>query len=197
MKIADLCECEEGQFHIKCFEAATPLNDFAEHFLIMMKIRSNLFIRPLEKKVKQVVNASTNPTISDIHTSIWKPTFDHCQQLLHSLIDQTIMLADVDKHFKPFEAQLETQVTNLATGIGDCVKLKPDSSKIKLALDRVRNYWKLCQYREGADVFLRLRDVLNLKDGDFKEVELFSTEVLSVHRRTKFYYSCMHAIFSF
>ena len=176
-KIIDLCEHEEGTFQIKCFEAANPLNAFAEHFLIMMTKKSNLFIRPLEKKVRQVVNTSSESTIADIHTRIWKPTFDHCQQLLKSLTDQTIMLADVDKHFKPFADQLETQVSNLSAGIVECVQIEADLRGIQSALHRVRNYWKLCEYRDGADVFLRLRDVLMLQSGDFKEVELFSTEV--------------------
>ena len=177
-KIIDLCQCEGETFKLKCFEAADPLYAFADHFLIMMTNKSNLFIRPLEKKMRQVVNTSSESTIADIHPLIWKPTFDHCQQLLKSLTDQTIMLADVDKHFKPFAVQLETQVKILADGIGECVKMPPNQPGIQLALRQVRNYWKLCEYRNGADVFLRLRDVLNLHNGDFKDVERFATEVL-------------------
>ena len=176
-RIIDLCECEGESFRIKHFEAAIPLNDFAEHFLSMMTKRSNLFLRPLETKMKHVLRNTADLTIASIHILIWKPTFDHCHHLLKSLSDQTIKLAHVDKHFRDFDDQLETQVSNLAAGIGECVKMPPNNPRIQLALRRVRNYWKLCEYRDGADVFLDLRDVLNLQNGDFKHVEKFSTEV--------------------
>ena len=178
-KIRDLCECEGETFRIKCFEAATPLNDFAEHCLIMMSKRSNLFIRPLETKMRNVLRNNTELTIASIHPLIWKPTFDHCHNLLQSLSEQTIKLSDVDKYFRDFINDLETQVSNLATGIWECVKMTPNQLRIQLALHRVRNYWKLCEYRYGADVFLELRDVLNLQNGDFKDVEKFSTEVIN------------------
>ena len=176
-KIIDLCECEGETLRIKCFEAASPLNDFAEHFLSMMTKRSNLFIRPLETKMKHVLRSNAELTIASIHYLIWKPTFDHCQHLLKSLTDQTIKLADVDKHFREFDDQLETQVSNLAAGIGECVKMPPNHLRTQLALRRVRNYWKLCEYRDGADVFLDLRDVLKLQNADFEDVERFSSEV--------------------
>ena len=176
-RIIDLCECEGETFRIKHFKAAIPLNDFAEHFLSMMTKRSNLFIRPLETKMKHVLRNNADLTIASIHTLIWKPTFGHCHHLLQSLSDQTIKLADVDKHFRDFDDQLETQVSNLAAGIGECVKMPSIQPTTQLALRRVRNYWKLCEYRDGADVFLNLRDALNLQKGDFKDVEKFSTEV--------------------
>ena len=38
-------------------------------------------------------------------------------------------------------------------------------------------YWKLCEYRHGANIFLQLRDVLDLQGGDFSIVETFANTV--------------------
>ena len=177
-KIRDLCVEESGKVEMKCFTAARPLDDFAPHFSIMMTTkRSNLFIRLLERRLRQVINSSTDLTIASISTLVWKPTFEHCQVLIDSLINLTIKLADVDKHFGDFKGQIETQVANLASGMWECLQSAPNQGKLQYALDRVRKYWKLCEYRDGADVFLELKEVLNLH-GDFKGVEKFSTEVI-------------------
>ena len=148
----------------------------------MMTKRSNLFVRPLEKKLKSVIasNSETEVSISDIFSLVWKPTFEHCVTLLESLADLTIKLAAVDKYLKEFSETLDTQVKILSDGISECTKKAGDPTRLNLALIRVQNYWKLCEYRHGADVFLRLRDVLELQRGDFSDVERFSTEVLVI-----------------
>lgn len=175
-KIKDLCIVDGEDVKMICFRAARPLDVFASHFTIMMSKQSNLFLRPLNKRLKEFVTSDTELTIASISDDVWKPTFDDCRKLLDSLSDKTIKLKEVDRHFKPFADQLETQVSNLAAGIGECLQVRPQK-KTELAVLCIRDYWKLCEYRDGADIFLKLREVLKLQGGDFKDVERFSTKV--------------------
>ena len=128
------------------------------------------------------VKASTL-TIADIHTNVWQPAFDHCQNLLDQLHDQSMKLVDVDKIFKHYRGQqLESQLMTLFTGVNACsdVKGEKNGTFIKSAVRRMNKYWDLCKYRDAANMFLELRSVLNLK-GDFRNVERLSTEVRDKH----------------
>ena len=120
-------------------------------------------------------------TISDVGPQVWMPAFRKCQQLLDELKDGSITLSDVDKHFKGMEgmeAKLETDLKCLFCGINECLKASKDYTWIHKAVARIRDYWRLCDYRKAADSFLELKNALNLTKGDFTDVERISKEVI-------------------
>ncbi len=90
-------------------------------------------------------------------------------------MDQSMTLSFVDQHLQNLNS-LDNAVFNLAVGVTECMGTQPTHGPLTSALRRIKQYWKLCQYQAGAHVFLRLRDVLNLK-GDFNIVEGLSQQV--------------------
>ena len=175
-RICELCQFKDGAPVLLCCQAAKPLEPFADHFHNMMKKSSNLFLRPLEKRLTRTVASRSDLTIAHIYPEIWQPVFDECRKLLDSLINQSITLSHIDTRLKEYSDNLETVVFNLAVGLSKCLLLEPDHSQLRRALWKINQYWKLCEYRTGAQVFLQLRNVLKLK-GDFGLVENFSSQV--------------------
>ncbi len=102
-------------------------------------------------------------------------------------MDQSMTLSFVDLHLQNLN-NLDNAVLNLAVGITKCMGTQPTQGPLKNALWRIKQYWKLCQYQTGANVFLRLRDVLNLK-GDFEIVKRLSQQVGRAH--VYFVYRCV------
>ena len=174
--ICDLCQLRDGIPVLLCFEAARPLDPFVDHFDIMMKNSSNLFLHPIEKTLKKVVASRSNLTIADIYTEIWQPVFNDCRKLLESLTDQSMTLSYVDTHLKDYSDNLETVVYNLAVGVSKCLSMELDQTSLRRPLWNIRQYWRVCEYQTGAQLFLKLRDVLQL-NGDFDLVERFSSQV--------------------
>ena len=107
----------------------------------MMTNSSNLFVRPLEKKMAKVMNehieSETTLKIADFYPLIWKPTFDSSRLLLETLANLTIKLVDCDKDLKDFTATLDTQLGILRNGICRCAQVEIDTAKIQIALSRV------------------------------------------------------------
>ncbi len=173
-KIKDLCQVEGETFKMSCLEAAKPLDSFVDHFGIM---HSNLFIQSLNRKMKQVL---VNPgvTINEIYTLIWRPVFEQCQQLLHDLATHQITLATVDHCLTPHASTLVPDIMNLAVGMHKCLKTPtaPNYGTLRCAMSKVEDYWKICEYQDGAQVFLCLKEVLQLS-GDFALIQMFASSV--------------------
>ena len=163
-----------------CLQSAKSLDPFVDHFAIMMKTSPLLFVRALDNKVQEVlVRKDVDLTIGDIHAKIWQPVFTFCQQLINNLADQSIPLSLVDEHLKtePFSPSLLNHLNTLTTAIRNCSQQVPTFPKLEDAVKKVKDYWRLCDYRDGAQVFLQLRDLLKL-NGDFELIESrFSLQV--------------------
>ena len=131
----------------------------------------------MAKVINEHIESETNLKVADFYPLIWKPTFDNSRLLLETLANLTIKLVDCDRDLKDFTTTLDTQLDILRNGICRCAQVEIDATRIQTALSRVRMYWKLCEYRHGANIFLQLRDVLDLQDGDFSIVETFANTV--------------------
>ena len=175
-RICDLCHVVDGNIGLKCFQEAWSLDPFVDHFSVMMSFKSILFIRPLRKKFNAVVQMKPNFTIADIYPEVWKPVFERCQTLIKGLVDQSMTLSFVDANLRDHSEDLHNIIHNLAVGISKCSTMSLEQTSIRNALWKVKQYWRLCEYQAGAQVFLQLRDVLHLK-GDFDLVERFSMQV--------------------
>ena len=160
---------KDGILKLSCLHDAKPLDSFVDHFGIMQSKGSNLFLLPLRQNMKQVL-LKTGLSVADIYPQIWKPTFLHCQKLLNGLASLQMTLSSVDLYLKPCKKNLKAEVKSLAAGLKRCSVVVPDSRTIDLALSKVTDYWRICEYQGGAQVFLDLRKVLNLEGGDFSRI---------------------------
>lgn len=118
-------------------------------------------------------------TLEDIQPLVWQPSFESCRTLLESLSDLSISIDEVDERFSGQRNTIETQLQLLSRGVNDCTRTteKIDHLSIDRAILRIRYYWELRQYREGANIFLRIRDTLHLPKEGFSLVEKLSREV--------------------
>ncbi len=181
-KINKLCRRSEGgEVEFLCFASAVPL-DFAGDFNIMTQNSVSEFFPIYWRQQCEVLARSA--TLADM-PQVWETTFRNCKVLLKSVQDQTITLVDVDRQFHQYhQKSLETQLTNLHHGVCLCTGVSPANDKkearlIRSAVGRMGSYWDLCNYRDTANVFLNIRDALNLTKGDFGDVEKLSEEVLT------------------
>ncbi len=176
-KIKDLCQVEGKTLKLFCFEEAKPLDSFVDHFGIMYRRSSILFVQPLNQKMKQVL---INPgvTINEIYALVWQPVFEECQKLLDDLATHQITLATVDHRLKPHASTLKRDITNLAVGMHKCLNTPtaPNHSTLRSAMSKIEDYWRICEYRDGAQVFLHLKEVLQLS-GDFALIQMFDSSV--------------------
>ena len=118
-------------------------------------------------------------TLDGIHPSVWQPCLGKCKQLLTCLSDMSMKLVDVDLVFKDHRENIDTQLYALFKGVSDCYSTREqfDWRLIERAIGKIRQYWDLCRYRKGANIFLRIRESLGLGGGDFSLVEKLSKEV--------------------
>ena len=178
-KINALCKrAENVEVQLLCFQSAGTLNHFAEDFFTMTQTcASDLFHQAWTTALDVALKTSTLK-LADVHTSVWQPVFLHCQTMLEQLHNQSLKLVDVDKFFKRYRSQqLESQLMSLFKGVNACRKQRENTGTfIKMAVQRMNEYWNLCKYQEAANMFLDLRSILNLK-GDFRNVERLSIQV--------------------
>lgn len=130
--------------------------------------------------MKSAVSTLHTVTLNDILPHVWTPCFQRCKDILESMVSLQIKLSEVEKYFNKHEFghNLETQLNNLFKGLNECkANLKGVTvDNLNVAAQLIRQYWNLCQYRHVANIFLNLRDVLNLH-GNFYPVERLSSKV--------------------
>ena len=182
-KINALCtRCESGIIRVICFDKASPLVSFAKQFYVLTKrLNSSLFRATWKTTINQARKDNPNLSLRDLESVVWVPVFCFCQNMLHRLRDQTMTLGEVDTHFKNYQKrELTTQLKLLYDGINTCMKQQLSDNWIQDSIQKVSDYRQLCGYHDAANAFLQLRDLLNLSEGDFRDVERISTEVISL-----------------
>ena len=175
-----LCVREDEQIRVICFELADTLSTFADKFNLMnQKYPSDLFTREWKAAMAAVDESITGIPLSlaDIHCKVWEVSFRNCQSLLQQLHYRSIKLVDIDRHFRQHKGDLEAQLTNLFTAVNACLGEKEDGDWIREVVHHIHDYWHLCNHQKAACVFLDLKEALNLHTGDFRDVEILSTEV--------------------
>jgi hypothetical protein len=116
-------------------------------------------------------------TLDSMYPLVWQPCLGKCKQLLTSLSDLSMKLVDIDLVFMDHRENIDTQLDALFKGVSDCTREPFDWRLVERAIGKIKLYWDLCRYREGANIFLRIRDSLGLEGGDFSLVEKLSKEV--------------------
>ena len=161
-----------------CFPKAAPLLSFAWMFDVLNKqVNSSIFHTTWKNNIQRALIIKPNLCITDIEEHVWKPTFKHCRDLLYMLKDMSITLSDVDKYFKKNGDELEHELNSLCRGVSMCLGKNEEFSWIHLSVVRIGQYRKLRSYCEAANLFLKLRDSLNLKNGSFTDVEKIAAKV--------------------
>ena len=182
-KINALCaRVESGEIRVLCFDKAAPLLSFAWKFCVLTKKKnSHLFLALWSSTMHQARRNNPELSIRDVESKVWVPVFQLCQELLQKLQDLSMTLGEVDSHFKDFEERdITTQLKLLFHGINECIKQQLSDHRIQQSVQKISEYWQLCSYRDAADSFLQLRDLLKLSEGDFRDVERISNEVISL-----------------
>ena len=123
------------------------------------------------------IKDNPNLTLDSIHPSVWQPCLGKCKQLLASLSDLSMKLLDVDQVFRDHRENIDPQLCALFKGMSLCAREQYDWRQIEKAIGKIKQYWDLCRYRKGANIFLGIRDSLGLEGGDFSLVEKLSKEV--------------------
>ena len=181
-KISALCTRDEsGIIRVVRFNKASPLVSFAKHFFVLTKrLNSSLFCTTWKTTLSQARKKNPKLSIRDIESEVWVPVFQLCQELLQKLQDLSMTLGDVDTHFKNYEEwDLTPQLQLLFRGINTCMNQQLSDKWIQHSVQKISEYRQLVGYRDAANWFLQLRDLLNLSDGDFRDVERISNEVRS------------------
>ena len=103
--------------------------------------------------------------------------------LLAKLESGDMTLLDIDFQFKHVYFnkldKLEQDLINLQRGLNAIKHASSNSNWIKKVVKNIGQYWDLCDYREAAEAFLKIRNTLKLT-GDFALVERVATKVILV-----------------
>ena len=178
-EIKTLCT-HKGNIQVICFKAASCLLPFAWKFNIMTSgVNSGIFNTIWSTTMKHAYGSNPSMSISDVQEEVWAPAFQQCQDLLKQLQCLSMTLADVHRHLNNYqrEGELMVQLKCLYKGVSECLHHVPEDKWIELTVRRIEEYWKLRGYYKAANTFLKLRDSMELTEGDFTAVEGISREV--------------------
>ena len=165
--------------HVICFKSAGNLLEFVENFHVLsQKHGSELFSTFWREAMSTAIRDNPGLTLDSIYPMVWQPCLDKCKQLLTSLSDLSMKLIDVDQIFKDHRKNIHPQLHALFNGLSDCTREKFDWTQIEKAIEKIKQYWDLCRYRKGANIFLEIRNSLGLEGGGFSLVEKLSKEVI-------------------
>ena len=177
----DLCtrDANSKRIQLVCFKSAGSLLNFVEGFFILSQRHgSELFATFWREAMSVAVKDNPDLTLDGIYPLVWQPCLGKCKQLLMSLSDLSMKLVDVDLVFRDHKENIDTQLYTLFKGVSDCTREQFDWRLMERAIGKIKQYWDLCRYRNGANIFLRIRDSLGLGNGDFSLVEKLSKEVI-------------------
>ena len=178
-KINTLCTRDSGGVTVVCFNKACPLVPFAKSFYVITnRLNSSIFLTIWSDTLNLAMTKNPDFGVQHLHSNVWTPVLQQCQTLLDNLYEQTITLGDIDKHFGRYDtSNLLGQLKLLFHGVNECTNKNLDDKWIVRPVGKIFNYWQLCGYREAANSFLKLKDVLELSKGDFSDVERISKKV--------------------
>ena len=182
-KISKLCRSGQGGSgcQVICFPQAKPLEPYLQPFYIFSsKHSSDIFNKFWNNKLTEIHRQIHTITFQQVIDLVWKPVFDQCLQLLDNIHSGALKLSTVDDLFKTNylteKRKLNNDLQNLQKASDSCLGKSSDSRWIESAVDRMNQYWDLCNYREAAQAFIKIRVTLQLT-GDFSLVEKVAKQV--------------------
>lgn len=183
-KINTLCHTlsSTGTCEVVCFQAAKPLDAYLNDFyIISYTSSSDLFNRFWRQKLTEIHQIHHSISFNNVHGLVWKPVFQSCVELLDKLRSGNMKLSDVDCHFKGTYgdrlSDLSRDLKSLDEAVSSITHSSSSISWIPKVVQRIKQYWALCGYREAAEAFIKIRDTLKLT-GDFSLVEKVAQQVI-------------------
>ena len=180
VNLNDICTRDETK-HVQlvCFKSAASLLEFVENFNVLsQKHGSELFSTFWGEAMTIAIRDNPDLTLDSVHPMVWQPCLDKCKQLLMSLSNLSLKLVDVDHIFRDHRENIHHQLLALFKGFSLCTRERFDWKLIEKAIEKIKQYWDLCRYRKGANIFLEIRNSLGLEGGGFSLVEKLSKEVI-------------------
>ena len=177
--IDKLCCRSSSGIRVVCFQKSHVLLSFAWKFSVFAN--SAIFITTWSDTMKRAMRNNPDLSIDNLESEVWVPTFQHCQSLLKKLQNLSMTLGEVDKEFHSYrDSNLQMELELLQDGVSKCDKLNLSAYWIDNAVKKIKEYRALCNYHEVATHFLKLRELLQLKGGDFTDVEQISSKVIII-----------------
>lgn len=165
--------------HFICFRSAQPLQPILDSYYYLSKLYwSDLFNHMWTSVLKTEFKAKSINTFPDVVSRIWDPVFKQCLQLIESVHSRTIKLKNVDCFFGGHDrVYICENLRNLYSAIQACRGENADTTQwIQISVDRMEQYWALCEQADAADIVLELKRSLNLT-GDFEVIESVASKV--------------------
>ena len=132
------------------------------------------------KNAEASVKRKERPTlgIEDIKTLIWNEAFGECNQLLNTLHDRSIELAQVDHYFKLIRQDMIGELQRLNIGVLKCIDPSISCSLhwIDDVVQHIQDYWTSLTLSKAATVVIDLKTNLCLT-GDFRAIETLTNQV--------------------
>ena len=186
-EINTLCQSHlsNGSCHVVCFPTVKPIEPYLERFYAISYTHSNdLFNKFWQERLAKVRKDIGMIQFTQVNEFLWNPVFDRCVSLLDDLYSGQFKLSAVDALFKANYSndrqRLNKDLQKLHTAINICMGKSPGSyGWIMTAVEQMGQYWDLCNYREAAQAFIKIRDTLGLT-GDFRLVERVAKHVRNI-----------------
>ena len=178
-----LCKISpDGSCNILCFSSAKPLEPYLEQFIrFSVTYPSDLFNKFWQDKLSEIGQTRVSLIFQQVIDFVWTPVLGTCERLLVDLQSWKIKLFEVDRLFQNRycdQKLLSRDLKNLYRAVSECQEKKVNDFKwIKGVIDRIWQYWELCNYHEAAQAFINIRDALGLT-GDFGLVERVAKQVM-------------------
>lgn len=162
------------------FPKTTPMEQLMEQFWIMThKCKNGIVIDFWKENFTTATSEPSDLALRSAVTAVWPIVFSQCVNLLNGLKDYSISLLTVDTLFKGKPViNVTDNITELYKGVELCQnRSEPsDFTWIHGVVERMNQFWQLCEFADAARVFLEVRDALNLT-GDFQLVENVASQV--------------------
>ena len=177
--ISAVCTPQGSHIQVTCFKKSIPLLKFAKKFYVLnSKMNSNLFKYIWTATVNSARSRSAELFVDHVCEIVWEPTICVCKALMEKLQQETITLGDVKKYFKDYSPHsLATQLKLLFEGVSEIYPVEMSNCWIERSVQKIMQYRDLCTFRDAADSFLELRNLLKLTEGDFGDIEKISNQV--------------------
>ena len=171
-----LCYTGEAEIQFTCFKSAQPLRPILQNFSHLHE--SELFQNIWTAKLMRTSKAKTPLTFEAIVNKIWNPVFEECAQLVDSIQSRSIKLKYIDHYFGCLGSKkLLAHFKALYVAMEACHgRAGRSPAWIRIAVDRMHQYWSLCSQAKAAKVVLELKGKLCLT-GDFRVIEGVAGEI--------------------
>ena len=175
--INKLCFTADQKIEVCCFPEAPPIELMEQFWIMTQECKNMLFFDLWNENFTTVTSQSVLRVAVE---EVWSIVFSQCVDLLSRLENYSLSLMTVDKLFKGNCLPVITNhITQLCRGVEWCQNGSDCTNDFKWiygVVERMSNFWQLCEFADAARVFLEVRDALNLT-GDFQLVDNVASQV--------------------